>query len=79
MPPMFPQRRFSVRSRISLAALFVNVIAIILYGDTPHSLTRYAILYVSTRVLPLPAPAKIKTGPSVVTTASYCLSFNSFL
>src|SRR6266581_458202 len=33
--------------------------------------------YVMTRVFPLPAPARISTGPSVVSTASRCCGFNS--
>src|SRR5581483_11283198 len=32
--------------------------------------------YVITRVLPLPAPARISTGPSTVSTASRCCGFN---
>src|SRR5579864_261206 len=32
--------------------------------------------YVITRVLPLPAPARIRTGPSVVSTASRCCGFS---
>src|SRR6266404_3697918 len=32
---------------------------------------------VMTRVFPLPAPARISTGPSVVSTASRCCGFNS--
>src|SRR5688572_32417935 len=31
-----------------------------------------------TRVLPLPAPARMSTGPSVVCTASCCCGFKSF-
>ena len=37
---------------------------------------KYAILVVNTLVFPLPAPAITKTGPSVVKTACFCLSFN---
>src|SRR5438067_1662179 len=32
-----------------------------------------------TRVLPLPAPARISTGPSTVTAASSCWGFRSFV
>src|SRR5271156_1764472 len=32
---------------------------------------------VMTRVFPLPAPARMSTGPSVVSTASRCCGFNS--
>src|SRR6266516_4515926 len=31
-----------------------------------------------TRVLPVPAPARIKTGPWIVSTASRCCGFNEF-
>ena len=54
----------STRSRISPAALLVKVIARIFQGATPCSI-RYATRCVSTRVLPEPAPAKIRSGPSV--------------
>ena len=53
----------SSRSRISPAALFVNVIARISFGRTLWSLTRYATRCVSTRVFPEPAPATTRTGP----------------
>src|ERR1035437_3678707 len=61
---------FASRSRISPAALFVKVIARILCGGTPRSPTRLATRYVRTRVLPEPAPASSRSGPSVVVTAS---------
>jgi hypothetical protein len=35
----------------------------------------WAIRVVSTRVLPVPAPASTRTGPSVVSTASRCSGF----
>jgi hypothetical protein len=35
-----------------------------------------AILDVITRVLPVPAPARINTGPFIVSTASLCWGFN---
>ena len=66
----------STRSRISPAALLVNVMARICHGLTFKRSIRYAILCVSTLVLPLPAPANIRSGPSVQKTASFCLSFN---
>ncbi len=47
----------SRRSRISPAALFVNVIARISFGRTPCARIRWATRWVSTRVLPEPAPA----------------------
>src|SRR5438477_447885 len=67
-----PPTSFSTRSPISAAALLVNVIAKIDSGMTPLCSIKYAIRYVMTRVLPLPAPARISTGPSVVSTASRC-------
>ena len=68
----------SILSFISFAALFVNVIANIFHGNTFFSCNKYAILCVNTFVFPLPAPAITRHGPSVFTTASYCLSFNPF-
>ena len=59
--------------------LLVKVIAKILYGLTPTSSIKYAILVVKTFVFPLPAPANIKIGPSVVKTASFCSLFNSLM
>ena len=67
-----------ILSFISFAALFVKVIARISQGSAFFSPIIYAILCVKTLVFPLPAPAITKTGPSVFTTASYCLSFNPF-
>ena len=64
-------------SFISLAALFVNVMAKILYGNIFKSSIICAILCVSTLVLPEPAPAKISTGPLTVTAPSYCSLFNN--
>ena len=58
------------RSRISPAALFVKVIARISFGFTPIAEVRCATRWVSTRVLPEPAPAITSSGPSVCSTAS---------
>ena len=55
--------RAATRSRISSAALFVNVMARIRIGFTPCSPTRWAMRCVSTRVLPEPAPATTSSGP----------------
>src|SRR3954471_3369099 len=44
-------------------ALVVKVIARISPGETPRSAIRYATRCVSTRVLPDPAPATIRSGP----------------
>src|SRR4051794_26863967 len=65
----------STRSRISPAALFVNVIARISFARAPAAPSRCAIRWVSTRVLPEPAPAITSSGPSVVVTASRWAGF----
>ena len=59
----------ATRSRISLAALLVKVTARIFSGAIPRS-TIWEIRQVTVRVLPVPAPAKINTGPSSALTAS---------
>ena len=59
----------ATRSRISSAALLVNVIARIRDGCTP-SWMRWAMRWVSTLVLPDPAPATTSSGPPRWTTAS---------
>src|SRR6478609_4931540 len=69
--------RSVTRSRISPAALFVNVIARISGGFAPAAASRCAMRRVSTRVLPEPAPATTSSGPSVVSTASRCAGFRS--
>ena len=61
-----PPSMSSSRSRISPAALFVNVIARISCGLTPIALIRCATRCVRTRVFPEPAPATTSIGPSVV-------------
>ena len=52
----------ATRWRISSAALLVNVMARICDGCTPSSM-RWAMRWVSTRVLPDPAPATTSSGP----------------
>ena len=61
-----------IRSRSSAAARLVNVTARIRRGATALTPTRYAIRWARTRVLPEPAPARIRSGPSVVVTARAC-------
>src|SRR5215469_12014518 len=61
-----------MRARISAAALLVNVTARMDEGGTCRAVIRCAIRCVMTLVLPLPAPARISTGPSVASTASRC-------
>ena len=63
------------RSRISQAALLVNVTARMLPGSIPFP-RRFAMRKVTVRVLPVPAPARIRRGPSVLSTASACAAFN---
>src|SRR5918997_151733 len=65
----------STRSRISCAALLVNVMARISPGRACPVPTRWAIRCVSTRVLPEPAPARMSRGPSPCSTASRWGSF----
>ena len=64
------------RSSISLAALLVKVRARIWLWGMPLS-SMWAMRYVMTLVLPLPAPAMMSSGPSVVVTASNCSWFSS--
>src|SRR6185295_12100995 len=71
-----PPRSASVRAFISPAALLVKVAARIWSEGTPRPRTRWAIRWVMTRVFPLPAPARISTGPSTARTASCCSGFN---
>ena len=60
----------STRSFISAAALLVKVIDMIPPGCTPRSASSQAMRWVSTRVLPEPAPATISSGEPAWTTAS---------
>ncbi len=54
----------STRSRISAAALFVKVMARIWLGHASRDSMRLAMRWVSTRVLPDPAPATMsRAGP----------------
>src|SRR5215207_7613478 len=70
--PNFWIKICSTRSRISPAALLVNVTARMFQGATPASSIRWAIRRVSTRVLPEPGPASTNTGPLTVVTALIC-------
>src|ERR1700694_1780178 len=76
MAPAARLRRFSTRLRISRAALLVNVTARISPGSALPCWISQAIRCVSTRVLPLPAPAKINRGPSSAVTAARCGGFS---
>src|SRR3990172_3316754 len=66
----------STRRRISPAALFVNVTARTWRGWTPSTPRRKAMRWAMTRVLPLPAPARTRSGPRVAITASRCTGFS---
>ncbi len=64
MPSAAPPTRFAMRSRISAAALFVNVIARIWLGHASRLWMSPAMRRVSTLVLPEPAPATMSSaGP----------------
>src|SRR3954447_15063053 len=65
-------RSSSTRSRISWAALLVNVIARISPARARSVCTSQAIRCVRTRVLPEPAPASTSSGPSGCVTAWRC-------
>ena len=54
-----------MRSFISLAALFVKVTERISPGRALFSIKSLINLVVNTPVLPVPAPAKTRTGPSL--------------
>ena len=57
------------------AALLVKVTARMPCGEAPSAWITQAMRCVSTRVLPLPAPASTSTGPSGAVTAARCASF----
>ena len=63
-------RMCATRSFISRAALLVKVTASMSQGLALPSTTMWARRVTSTRVLPVPAPASTRTGPSVALTAS---------
>jgi hypothetical protein len=60
------------RSSISRAALLVNVTASTESGDAWPVASSHAMRVVSTRVLPLPAPASTSAEPCGSVTASSC-------
>ena len=64
-----------MRSRISRAALLVKVTASSSHGRARLVLRMWARRVVSTRVLPVPAPASTSTGPSTASTAARCSGF----
>ncbi len=60
----------STRPRISAAALLVKVTARIDQGEAFSTASSQAMRRVSTRVLPLPAPASTRKGPGGAVTAA---------
>ena len=68
--PSFVTRRFLSSS----AALLVKVIVRMFQGRTPLSIS-FATLAIRTVVLPLPAPARTRSGPSLWFTASIWRGF----
>ncbi len=66
MPSSAPPDSLPTRSRISRAALLVKVTARIWLGHARRVAIRWARRAVSAAVLPVPAPARTSTGPSVV-------------
>ena len=74
MPPAGRSSSSSMRTRISLAALLVKVTARMPCGETPSIWMSQAIRWTSTRVLPLPAPARTSRLPGSDVTALRWLS-----
>src|SRR5580698_10985978 len=72
MPSTTPPTMSPTRVFISRAALLVKVTAKISPGRARPVARMWAMRTVSTRVLPVPAPARTSTGPSSVSTASRC-------
>src|SRR5215218_1172743 len=72
MPSMAPPLIAETRAFISRAALLVKVTARIWLGHALRVAMRLARRAVRAEVLPVPAPARTSTGPSVVSTASRC-------
>src|SRR5271155_3628381 len=72
MPRVFTGVNADSRSSISLAALLVNVTASTDSGLAWPLASSQAIRVVSTRVLPLPAPARISADPCGRVTAASC-------
>src|ERR1019366_1361717 len=66
----------TTRSRISRAALLVKVTASTADGGAWRVVRMCAMRWVMTRVLPLPAPARISKGPSMWLTASRCCALS---
>ena len=72
MPRVFTGVSAESRISISFAALFVNVTARIDSGPACPVASSHAMRVVSTRVLPLPAPARISADACGSVTAASC-------
>ena len=72
MPSTAPPTSAPMRSFISRAALLVKVTARICEPRARPVHRMWAMRVVSTRVLPVPAPASTSTGPSSASTAARC-------
>ena len=72
MPRVFTGVSADRRNSISLAALLVNVTASTDSGVAWPVASSQAMRVVSTRVLPLPAPARISADPCGRVTAASC-------
>src|SRR4029450_8440837 len=72
MPRVFIGVNADSRNSISLAALLVNVTARIDNGPACPVASSHAMRVVSTRVLPLPAPARISADACGNVTAASC-------
>src|ERR1700722_8963862 len=75
MPRVSMGRRACRRAIISRAALLVNVTARMVAGDARPCWMSHAIRVMRTRVLPLPAPARISAGSFGSVTAACCSGF----
>jgi len=69
--------RAAIRPTISVAALSVKVTSRILFAGTTPVLIAYAARRLMTRVLPVPAPARMTRGPVLAWTASRWASLRS--
>ena len=77
MPSTAPPTSAPMRSFISRAALLVKVTARICEPRARPVHRMWAMRVVSTRVLPVPAPASTSTGPSSASTAARCSGLRS--
>ena len=77
MPSTAPPTSGPMRSFISRAALLVKVTARISEPRARPVHMMWAMRAVSTRVLPVPAPASTSTGPSTASTAARCSGLRS--